>query len=313
MDSLSLAKGLRKWQEENPKTDMALGFVPGVGQVLGAAEAAAAARDPDASAVEKGMGALSVLPMGKVADKLRKIVITSKLARQFPALAAKAKLADALAAQKKGSKEIEKATGGDFWRDPTTGKVMHEIDDSGAEIDWQMADLASKADTDLGSVLTHPELMQIDPTMSDIKLKVDDAYLQSKGWNGAYSPQAPGYEPKITTKSVPKLINWRDMANWRNTLFHETQHAVDDAAGNLDIPSKGRAYWESPDEIRARLAASRIRMTPEGRKKYPFRQHILDEKERLRTTRDADLGHASEEELQKAFTDRGLNLHDYIK
>jgi hypothetical protein len=292
---------------------MALGFVPGVGQALGVAEAAAAARDPDASAVEKGMGALSVLPMGKVADKLRKIVITSKLARQFPALAAKAKLADALADQKKGSKAIEDATGGDFWRDPMTGKVMHEIDDSGAEIDWQMADLASKADTDLGSILTHPELMQIDPTLSDIKFKVDDAYLQSKGWNGAYTPQGPGLEPKITSKSVPKLINWRDMSNWRGTVFHETQHAVDDAAGNLNDVKAGRGYWESPDEIRARLVSSRVRMTPEGRKKYPFRQHIFDERERLRNTSEADLGHAPEEDLQQAFRDRGLNLHDYIK
>jgi hypothetical protein len=292
---------------------MALGFVPGVGQALGVAEAAAAARDPEASAVEKGMGALSVLPMGKVADKLRKIVITSKVARRFPALAAKAKLADALADKKMGSKAIEEATGGDFWRDPTTGKVMHEIDDSSAEIDMQMADLADKADMDLGSVLEHPELMQIDPSLSDVRFKVDQPYLSGKGWAGSYTQGWSGANPLVRASAVPDPTNKSALDRWKSTLIHETQHATDDAAGSLNAAQSGRGYWESPDEIRARLAASRMRLTAEGRKKYPFRQHIFDEKERLFNLDDAALGHAPEEEMIRAFKDRGLNLTDYIK
>jgi len=80
--SLAVAQRLRRFAQDNPKTDLALGFVPGVGQVYGAAQTAASLRDPEASGLEKGMAAASMLPFGKlgtkIAEKIRNVTRESE-------------------------------------------------------------------------------------------------------------------------------------------------------------------------------------------------------------------------------------------
>lgn len=69
--TLEYAQQLRQWEEENPWKSVALGFVPGIGAAYGGASAAAALRDPEATAIEKTLAIAGMLPGGKLLGKLK--------------------------------------------------------------------------------------------------------------------------------------------------------------------------------------------------------------------------------------------------
>lgn len=75
--SLRLAQGLRSLEAKYPKSSFAAGFVPVLGQIYSAASTAAALRDPQATKLEKGLAAASMLPLGRMAKGLRKRDITT--------------------------------------------------------------------------------------------------------------------------------------------------------------------------------------------------------------------------------------------
>lgn len=174
---------------------MGIGFVPGVGQIYGAASSAAALRDPDASALEKGMAGLSMLPMGNLmskAGKLRKVVIGERIAkgtaheddlRRAKELYEGEDVIDRTAGAtvpSKGPKGVTRFLEGDprindyiqretgWWKDPETGRWMKELHDTGSHVDMQkLRDLPPDAAkfparpqnfTTLDKILSHPEL-----------------------------------------------------------------------------------------------------------------------------------------------------------
>ena len=316
MDSLALAKKLRAWQEDHPVLDFGLGLVPGVGQLYGTASSAAAMRDPDASGLEKTMAAASILPVGKIADKVRKIMVSSTLARNIPGLKDAATKADKLASKGASSAEIEKATDGKFYKDPFNDEVMTELDDPKDLVDWQMLDLAEidKAPTSLGDVFNHPELYKADESLRHVNVDIDPAYLKAEKAAGMYRGVGSGTQPRITLENVPPPWSPTLKDRYARILGHETQHATDDTVGLLDPVHTGRKYWESPDEMRARVAAERLKLTQAGRDIYPPRQHLLDEQQRVwGIPNDDDLRAAPDWNLEDKFRLLGHDIKDYVK
>jgi hypothetical protein len=314
MDSLKLAQGLRGWQQKHPIADLGISFVPGVGQAYGLASAAAAMRDPEASTFEKGMAGASVLPVGKVADKLRKIVVGEKLIKgsaSHEAALARAKemlkeewrKAPTVSKGPKATRDFDigdprlqdklaKETG--WWTDPDTGKWMTELDDSRSYPDYQYMDQAiqnkmlGEFPADSGNVnmigledaLKHPEMQKL-PEARKMMSEVSVGHDPNLGRGGVYY----GADDEMFFGS-PVDPNPRNMTDVRDTLMHETQHAIASREGfargsSPEAAGSYSAYLKDPGEILARTASLRRNMTPEARRKYPFHRNVEDYRTRL--------------------------------
>lgn len=308
--SLRYARALRKWQERHPVADLAIGFVPGVGQAYGLASTAAALRDPEADKLEKGLAAASFIPGGRIAGKLRKVVVGENTAKGSQYLRDMLALAKdrynnapktvASRGTKKGAKELaqgdprlndELARNYGWWKDPDTGKWMHEVGDDQSMPNFpRMEQLAQEARKDpggfalsqLGDTLHHDELFNLDPSLKNIFHQVDPA--MGRG-SGIYRPQLD----MITTSAAKRGEPVESLGKVRESQLHELQHAIADREGfspGTSITNTGdqiedfRRYLADPGEIIARVTQVRRNMTPEARKKLPYHKHV--EIERLR-------------------------------
>lgn len=289
--SLEAAKKIRAYEAKHPWQAIAGGFTPGVGQV----SAAAALRDPDAPWWEKALSAPGLLPSAGGASKAI-VLLARKLAKTNPEAFAKAAK----------------------FLDPTTGKKMAEIDDSLAIVDHELIDQMSTNRLPMGleDALDHPELMKSEPYLQDVGFSVGN--VMSPNAAGEYWSKIGSSPGRIAAQQPdPKMA--RSIRNFENTLFHETQHAVDDAGDIMTAGGKeGAQYWFDPSEIRARVAAARQKFSPEGRLKYSFDQHMNDEKFRLNQQFmngggiDA-LGEATAEDLARQVGYRNLSLEDLLR
>jgi hypothetical protein len=251
------AKKLRNWEEKNPVKAIAAGFNP----AYGAASGAAAIADPDAPLWEKLLGGAGMVP-GLGAPAKATVLLAARL-RKYPHL-------------------LEKAS---KFLDPVTGKKMAELSDHESFVDKELIDQMdmNRMDAPLNEAYQHPELMEAEPYLKDVKVA-----------RGTSKPEYSG-EYKYRRGSIPGEVRYRELpdpksevqsADFDNTMRHETQHAVDDAAGILDDtdmaqPWDDRKYFTLPSEIRARLTGMRGNFTPKGREKYPFDKMMKDELQRL--------------------------------
>lgn len=285
------AKKLRSWEAENPGKAAAAGFNP----AYGAASGAAAVADPDAAWWEKLLGGAGLVPGGKAM-----VLLASRL-RKHPELLAKA------------AKFI----------DPFTGRKMAEIDDSLSSIDKELLDQMSmnNMSTSLEDAYVHPDLFKAEPALSDVLVSkgVSDPKNAGEYWQrtGGGINALPG---RVGFKNMPDPSDSWSISRFDNTIRHETQHAVDDAAGILNTDSHPALwdtskYWTKPSEVRARLAAERWGFSPTGRQKYSFDQHMQDEVRRLYDAfkNNRKMTHATADELESMIRARGIDPEDLIR
>ena len=287
------AKKLRNWEEQNPVKAIAASLNP----VYGAASGAAAVADPDAKWWEKALGGASLVP-GMGAPAKATVLLAARL-RKYPKLLEKA------------SKFI----------DPLTGKKMAEISDHESVVDKELLDQMdmNRMDASLPDAYNHPELMEAEPYLKDVKVS-----------RGTSQPTYVG-EYRYRQGTVPGEVRYRELpdpksevqtADFDNTLRHEVQHAVDDAAGIGMLDDENAAqlwdtkkYFTRPSEIRARLTAARANFTPQGREKYPFDQMMKDELERLEEHArwGSSLREADRDYWEMILESRGIDIKDLEK
>ena len=268
-----------------------LGFIPGVGQALALRdlERARRAKDPVAAA----QAASSFLPVGRlvnVAGKARKIFVpASKEASDiFKAMEKAGKTREEIWS---GTKNIP---GGSVFRNPQTGELKQEIDDSAMKLIGQAKVTKGQGyDThsysgNISNVLKHDELLNKVPSLKQLQTNVDVIKSQSKnpvrlsGSVGGYSPstnrvRASGADENAALK----------------TATHELQHAVDKATGAKSYGSSPQQqkdkmglvakifggkdtdkkamqnYLDDPGEVQARAAEARRSLTLQQRQERP--------------------------------------------
>jgi len=298
--SLEAAKKLRAYEAEHPWQAIAGGFTPGIGEL----SSAAALRDPDAPWWEKALnvpgllpslGGASKLAVGGVKGGKALVLLASKLAKTNPEAFAKA------------AKFV----------DPMTGKKMAEIDDSLATVDHELLDQMGmhQMQTSLEDAIQHPELFKSEPYLSDVGLHTGTGSPKHAGEYFSRRGSSPG---RIHAKPISDPTKASSIRNFENTLFHETQHATDDASGLLEKTSPGvdeSKYWFQPDEVRARVAAARQKFSPAGRLKYSFDDHMRDEVSRLHGIEwhGQKFHEAKDADLARQVGLRNLSLEDLLR
>lgn len=313
--------------------DVGLSMVPVVGQAYGLAQSAAALRDPEASTADKAMAAASVIPAGKLADKLRKIVVGEKTVKGVPAyeeslkrakqLALKFRKAEESADPSKGARgvsdlvrgdprindEIAKETG--WFYDPDSRKWMTELDDSRTPIDYEFLDQAAqnRMTTSLGDVMPHTELSKM-PEGQKILEQVSVRQEPSLGRGGkiTFDDETIQYG-----NLEPTPQSMRDV---RDTMIHETQHDIAYREGfptgtNVRAAGSRENYMRDPGEALARVAALRRNMTPEARRKFPFYRHMDEERARLMDPSQVRR-YADEEDLKRMLKLRNLDPDEML-
>ena len=116
----------------------------------------------------------------------------------------------------------------------------------------------------LGDLIKHPTLFEAYPELADI-----DIYFNE-------TEKTASYHPGFKEISIPKSLK-RDIENFKRTLMHEIQHAIQDIEGfaggsNPDMfndtekQSAFEQYRNTAGEIEARDVANRANMTAEQRK-----------------------------------------------
>jgi hypothetical protein len=303
MDSVSLAKKLRGWQEEHPKTDLALGFVPGVGQAYGLASSAAAMADPDASTLEKALAVGSVLPLGKAGQAVRKIVIGKR-----GAYADELKTLEK-AIRKHGtdnSDAVFKDTG--WWREGGDGKWQKEVSDEDFHFDARRAqkeaeDLGGETEFLAKDIMHHPQLIP--------------RYQTSVGAMPVNVNQTVGgkYHPDV--KEIEVGLGGRGKYSPEEVALHENVHRVQDVEGfagrgtNSEAAGSVRGYLEDPGEMSARLTQIRRDWTDAERSAYPMKDMMKDENHRLQSWYAAN---ATDPPAFMTTRRDGVNtLPDYVK
>lgn len=253
MDQVALAKALRGWQAENPAADLALGFVPGVGQLYGAATAAAAYADPDASGLERGLATAGMVPFGKGADLLRKIAVGKKGIDRL------GQSPDLIPGQWKGGDK----------------KVRQELDDSKASLkptEWNSYRLEEKLD--------FPELYRAYPELRSVWVR------PKEGRGGTFYAPDEAYPAGLielgTGLSPEELLR---------VLKHEVQHGVQHLEGYGPGYSgtyfKGNPrYPRDAGEQEARVTQFRNQWPREMREEIPFVDHQRAEKWRLNVAKE---------------------------
>lgn len=312
MAGVELAKKLRAWQAEHPVADLAIGFIPIAGQAYGAASAAAALADPDASKLEKGMSGLTFLPGGKAAKKAG-IVIGEKLASpaqrtmyMIARLRDKANRALSPDVRPNIDKDIFDQTGG--WFKGNDGHWRLELDDSEATVDQLRQQLGSgRKDISANMVFNHPRLVE---NSDEARKLMDDVKVEGVPMkkNSVASYNSDTNTIKLNSNDVPN--DPRD----RSSMLHELQHAIQERER---FPSKGanlsevghNAYVRNWGEIEARVVEQRRNMTPEQRMKFPFKQHFAAEADRVYGQRTPTY-YPKRDELDAMITKGGLDPAD---
>jgi hypothetical protein len=270
----ALAKKLRNLESEHPLASIAANFNP----VYGAASSAAAIADPDAPWWEKALSAPGLVPGLGGASKAT-VLLAARL-RKHPELL----------------KQLPK------FIDPLTGKKMAELSDHTSKVDKQILELTEAMHptgfapaNSLEDVYQHPDLFNAEPYLKDVTIMrgVDDPKNAGEysGIIGRHGKNPiPGF---IGYRKLPDSQSQFSMDLFDNTVRHETQHAVDDAASLLGNSDGARVqpwdwgdYWTRPSEVRARVSAIRSKFSPKSRAYYPFDQMMNDEIARLKSLRD---------------------------
>jgi hypothetical protein len=343
MDSLKLAQGLRGWQQKHPGLDLAAGFVPLAGQAYGLASSAAAMRDPEASKLEKGLAVAGILPVGKAAGALKKIIVGEKTVKGVPALEASLAMAKKLRNQffkagknpSKGARGMTDLVQGDprindqlaketgWWIDPDSGKWMHELDDSRASPDYPFLDQAKNNQmmgpmkggghnaVGLEDALPHPELAKLPEgrrMMSEVSVTHDPTDV---GRGGKYSPM----DDEITF-GAPIDPNPKNMSDVRDTLLHETQHGIASREGfpigtNPEAAGSYETYLKDPGEMTARMVSLRRNMTPDARRRFPMHRQIEEERFRLMDPLQ-QRRYQNDEDLKRALKLRNLDPDEML-
>ena len=222
----------RDFWAERPVASVAAGFVPGVGQALGLADAVTSYNDPRASTAERTLATAGILPFGKLFSKasgpFRKIV-AGPTATTHSQEAAKIAMSEG---QKMGvltpsarltrqQKEAIATKSGGTWLEPSFEPAKgvrlpaHEISDELFDSFHSTLAKGGVKDTTLDKVINHKVLFDAYPRLKGMKVKIaDDLPKDVSGY----------YDPKNKA-----IIIGRD-ANPR-TMLHEIQHAVADIEG----------------------------------------------------------------------------------
>jgi len=261
---LRMAKALRSWEEENPWTATGLGFVPLVGQAYGLASAAAAARDPDASALDKSLAAASVVPFGSLAK-------VGKVAKEW---IGGPKSISRIRALSKDPDSIEKMIyqAHNLRAQRQTGEVAGvddlriEIPDPSIDIDKLVADLSRKPDQ-RRSLTDYIEDVPSNRNISKIYPEFWDPDYAPTIWRDARDSAGGAYDPDTNVIQVnfdPRTASARISAS--DTLSHEIQHWAQNMieefkhgrrGSNPDIEGTYFGYLTDPGEVEARLNAYR--------------------------------------------------------
>lgn len=285
------AKKLRNWEEKNPGKAIVAGFNP----AYGAASGAAAIADPDAAWWEKVLGGAGMVP-GLGAPAKATVLLAARL-RKYPKL-------------------FEKAN---KFLDPLTGKKMAEISDHESFVDKELLDQMemNRMDASLPDAYNHPELMEAEPYLKDVKVSRGTS---NPNYHGEYRYRQGTVPGEVRYRELPDPAKKYDTDQFDDTVRHETQHAVDDAAGILNDPDMAqpwdsRGYFTRPSEIRARLTGARAAFTPQGREKYPFDAMMKDELKRLEKLAlwKERLREATRGDWEVILSNKGIDMKDLEK
>lgn len=296
---MKAAQQYRAFWAEHPAVSIGLGFVPVLGQALGAIDALAAYGDPEASKLERGLATAGVIPVGKAIKHGRDFIIGKKgianLRRQRAQVENAAGAGDdaALAAKATGTEPGSSIVG----KELIDGQYMAEIMDDLTQMrNLEKIRVAEKAVDGtplngkvgtLGDFLPESgELFSAYPWMKDVPVvtrpKKGSAFGASFGSTSA--------DPKTFQLNidVPADGGNLDEEHIANVLVHELQHGMqrfEDLPSNM-LGANSRAagwipYMANPGEIMARVTEQRKKWTPEQRRALSFRDHWKAELNRL--------------------------------
>ena len=172
--------------------------------------------------------------------------------------------------------ELEVAFNGKFSRNPKIKRYAELVEkvyflDTATQQEQEELSLLDKkignksiVPDKLGDLIKHPTLFEAYPELADI-----DIYFNE-------TEKTASYHPGFKEISIPKSLK-RDIENFKRTLIHEIQHAIQDIEGfaggsNPDMfndtekQSAFEQYRNTAGEIEARDVANRVNMTAEQRK-----------------------------------------------
>lgn len=269
--------------------ELALGFVPGVGQALAARDFERARRAGDKTGM--ALAAASVLPVGKLlpeAGVLRRDIFIGPKSQTWNKAAAE----EAMKLEKAGVKpeEIWKRTG--TFRAPDK-KLRQEISDQAMRLKHEFGYkprtglqrfFGKKEEGDqfgkVGELIENYPLTESYPNIAEYGAQVGKAA-------GEY-PQRGVFEPR-TKRLAARRTGEEGVLD---TLTHELQHAVQNLEGfsggtNLEemvkrgAKSKEQAYkmyLSDPGEVEARAAALRRKLSEDERRaRFPMLDYTLDQ------------------------------------
>lgn len=275
--TLQMSQALRGWEEENPWKSLALGFVPVAGQVYGAASAAAALRDPEASALDKSLAGASVTPLGALAKTAKKIIGGPVLAERAKKLGIEipdwAKADDGrfyYPDPNLSDEGIDNMQRGNNLLSPSPD---NEYEDPEVYLRTLFSDSPK---TDLYNKLA--------PEMGGTRVRFD--HYGPASWGGVDSTgkhMVVGGDDDMT--NVPGTRQWHEqMQEYSDTIPHEMQHVMQKRIEKYPGGPKGRtgtnekdagsvsAYYNNPGEKEARLNSAYYRgEIPEG---FPLQKAI---------------------------------------
>jgi hypothetical protein len=194
--------------------EMALGFVPGIGQAMALRdiERARRANDPAAAA----LAATEFVPFGRLAGAVKKDIFIGKKSKKWDSVAAKR------------AEEMEKlgASPEEIWRETGTfrgpeGALRQEISD--LEATGIFTHLPPSKERRSVSALRHPEFAEAYPEFASIS----QTGLKSPTVRGEFQ-RASGRESPETGSIIAQAPNEEALAS---TMLHEFQHAVQDFEG----------------------------------------------------------------------------------
>jgi hypothetical protein len=253
--------------------DMALSFVPGVGQAMSARDIERARRDNDPAGM--ALAGASMLPVGRIGKALKGI--KNELFAGEKALNAPKNLDVAKKAEELGQDSWD--TAGWFRGTENHAPWKWEIDDSKAGLKNLKA---GEYNGKLGDLLDHPELYKNYPDLKDLYItgKIEPSMLKGHG-EGGYMHSARGMNAEAGTHE-----------ELRDTILHEVQHAIQAREGfntgantdaiakalrdarnvqgtvpsTTDVPKAWQLYQRNMGEVESRVVENRSLWSPEQRK-----------------------------------------------
>lgn len=286
-ETARLAKAFRAWQAEHPVADFAVGMVPGVGTAYGAASAAAAHADPDASGLDRTLQTASMLPFGKLLKPAKAGIVASTRGVRNLLAERNRKILDYFRATGKGDghKQIPEIK---TWADKFDS-MRTEIDDSVSKF----TPPALKGTYKLSTLLDHPELYKAYPHLKDMIVDARKFSGKEKHYGGKYA----GTTHEVSDLSHIKLNMLRSEKDMFDTILHEVQHAVQHKEGMIGetmFPPMRRGkhafkdYLNRDGEIESRVVEQRKNWTAAERDAAPFPNSHELEATRLRYLQSVD-------------------------